>query len=248
MNSATITRRGLADDRRWMLVDSNNRFITQRERPKMSLLGVKINEKSLVIHDDAKKSLEIPKIPVERKAIEVVIWKSKCIAMYYEDEVNSWLSERLGMECRLVYMPEETYRSVNPLFRFKEDDHVSFADGYPFMIIGEGSLSDLNSRLRNPVPMNRFRPNFVVNGSGAFEEDDWKRIQIGKTIFRVVKPCERCVIPTIDQETGTADSNEPLKTLADFRRQENKILFGQNLIAEIAGEIISVGDEIKILE
>jgi uncharacterized protein YcbX len=145
-------------------------------------------------------------------------------------------------------MTESSKRQVNPIYSVREDDCVSFADGYPFMLIGESSLNDLNSRLQHPFPMSRFRPNFTVEGSDPFAEDSWKRIRIGKTKFFVVKPCERCIIPTIDQETGIRVGDEPLKTLSEYRKAGGAVLFGQNLIAETVGEEISVGDDVEILE
>ena len=149
-------------------------------------------------------------------------------------------------------MPEETKRKVNYFYAVHADDHVSFADGYPFLLIGENSLGNLNEKLETPVPMNRFRPKFVINDSEAFAEDGWKKIKIGKATFHVVKPCARCVITTIDQATGQKGGVEPLKTLADFRipkrSRKKKILFGQNLIAENEGEILRVGDRIEVLE
>ncbi len=149
-------------------------------------------------------------------------------------------------------MPGETPRKVNYFYAVHKDDEVSFADAYPFLLIGVNSLADLNSRLEKKIPMNRFRPNFVVSGTEAFAEDNWKKIRIGSTIFHLVKPCARCVITTIDQESGISDGKEPLKTLAQYRMLKRsikkKILFGQNLIAENAGEVVRVGDKIEIIE
>jgi uncharacterized protein YcbX len=149
-------------------------------------------------------------------------------------------------------MPDETRRKVNYFYAVRKDDHVSFADGYPFLLIGENSLEDLNRRLERKVPMNRFRPNFVVSGSAAFAEDEWKRIKIGAGEFHVVKPCARCVITTVDQATGEKQGVEPLKTLASYRIPKRsikkKILFGQNLIAENEGEVLRVGDQVEIFE
>ena len=149
-------------------------------------------------------------------------------------------------------MPEETRREVNPLYAVRKfQDVVSFADGYPILLIGKGSLADLNAKLENPVPMNRFRPNLVVENSESFAEDKWKKIKIGDTIFHLVKPSERCVITTVDQEKGVFGGKEPLKTLATYRLEKSatgqKILFGQNLIAESFGGKIKIGDKIEIL-
>ncbi len=159
----------------------------------------------------------------------------------------------MATNCRLVRLNENTKRKVNPFYAVRKfQDVVSFADGYPILLIGEGSLDDLNSKLEKPIPMNRFRPNLVVKGSEAFAEDTWKKIRIGETIFHLVKPCARCVMTTIDQKTGISDGKEPLKTLATYRlvkkSGKSKINFGQNLIADSFGGIVKVGDKIEILE
>lgn len=251
LQKAKIERRGLEFDRRWMLIDEKNNGFTQREFPKMATLGVKILENALQISSGAEKLL-VPFEIENKKAEKVTIWQSKCLAEIYEKSINDWFSERLQTKCKLALMPEETHRKVNYLYAVQKDDHVSFADGYPFLLIGSGSLDDLNSRLETPLPMNRFRPNLVVSGAESFAEDSWKRIKIGENIFHIVKPSERCVITTIEQATGEKQGVEPLKTLASFRipkrSLKKKILFGQNLIAENAGEFLRVGDEIEILE
>jgi len=145
-------------------------------------------------------------------------------------------------------MPDETRRQDNPLYAVG-DSIVSFADGYPFLLIGESSLADLNERLACPIPMNRFRPNFVVSGSRAYDEDAWKRIRIGATLFHVVKPCGRCVITTIDQEAGVrTGQQEPLRTLARYRLADQKVFFGQYLIADKEDEILRVGDRVQVTE
>ena len=251
LNEAKIERRGLEFDRRWMLIDENNRFLTQRDFPKMATLGVEILENSLQISNGNEK-LPVP-FEIENKLTERVgIWQSKCKAEIYDKSINDWFSDALQTNCRLAKMPAETHRKVNYLYAVKKDDHVSFADGYPFLLIGESSLQDLNDRLEKKVPMNRFRPNLVISGAEAFKEDSWKKIKLGEIIFHIVKPCERCVITTIEQKTGEKQGVEPLKTLASFRIPKRsikkKILFGQNLIAEKAGEILKVGDKIEILE
>ncbi len=251
LQKAKIERRGLEFDRRWMLIDEKNKGFTQREFPKMAMLGVEILENALQISNGAEKLL-VPFEIENKKAEKVTIWQSKCVAEIYEKPINNWFSDILQTNCRLVLMPEETRRKVNYLYAVNKDDHVSFADGYPFLLIGESSLDDLNSRLETPVPMNRFRPNFVVSGAESFAEDGWKRIKIGENIFHIVKPSERCVITTIEQNTGEKQGVEPLKTLASFRipkrSLKQKIFFGQNLIAEKEGEIIKIGDEIEVLE
>jgi uncharacterized protein YcbX len=251
LRTSIVETRGLQLDRRWMLVSEKNEFLTQREHPKMATLDVKIIENNLRVFDN-ENSIEFAILPSIRDTVRVRIWSSKVRADVYGDKINKWFSDVLQTNCKLVSMPEETKRKVNYFYAVHKEDIVSFADGYPFLLIGESSLADLNNRLGKKIPMNRFRPNFVVSDSEPFEEDTWKKIKIGKTVFHVVKSCARCVITTIDQETGISDGMEPLKTLATYRIPKRsikkKILFGQNLIAENAGEEIKVGNKIEILE
>ncbi len=247
VESAVVEDRGLQFDRRWMLVDENRQFITQREVPKMATVKMEVGRDGLSASINGRR-ISIPSEPDTDETANVKIWSSSVKGEFYPKEINEWFSDALGMNCRLVSMPETTKRKVNPFYAVRKfKDTVSFADGYPFMLIGEASLEDLNSRLETRVRMNRFRPNFVVAGSGPFAEDDWKRIRIGSTEFHVVKPCERCVITTVDQEKGEK-GKEPLKTLSEYRNQNGKVLFGQNLIADIAGGTIRVGDEVELIE
>jgi uncharacterized protein len=249
-------------DRRWMLVDADNKFMTQREFPKMALIGIEVAGDHLNVSFGEQRT-SVPFDPNSNGTADVIIWQSVVPASVYDQQTNEWFSTALDFDCRLVLMPESTKRTVNPLFAIKQnEDIVSFADGYPFLLIGEGSLADLNSRLDTPVPMNRFRPNFVVSGSQAFAEDSWKRVRIGETVFHLVKPCARCVITTVEQSRGEFDGKEPLKTLATYRLAkmvmparldglgiaETAVLFGQNLIAENPGEVVRIGDKIEILD
>ncbi len=248
LEQTVVEERGLRFDRRWMLVDEKNQFLTQREFPKMATFEVSISENSLRVSIDGnEKSLSLE--PENTETANVKIWQSRCRAKVYEDDVNRWFGDLLQINCKLIVMPDEARRIVNPFYAVKKyEDTVSFADGYPFLLIGENSLNDLNARLAAPLPMNRFRPNLVVRDADAFAEDNWKKIKIGATIFHLVKPCDRCVMTTIDQKTGISGGKEPLKTLADFRQKGQKLLFGQNLIAENSGEKIKIGDKIEILE
>jgi uncharacterized protein YcbX len=252
LNESIIDRRGLRFDRRWMLVDENNQFFTQREFPKMATLAVEILEDGLCVSENENNKILIPFETDSDETARVKIWRSSCRAEVYKDSVNEFFRDALQTNCRLVLMPEETERKVNYFYAVKKDDHVSFADGYPFLLIGENSLADLNGKLENPVPMNRFRPNLVVKDSEAFAEDGWKKIKIGETVFHIVKPCARCVITTIEQEKGVKTGVEPLKTLSKFRIPKRsikkKILFGQNLIVEKEGETLRVGDKVEVLE
>jgi len=161
-------------------------------------------------------------------------------------EADDWFSDLLGSPAKLVYMPDETRRAVNPDYAVG-DDVVSFADAYPFLLATEASLQDLNGRLAQPLPMNRFRPNFIVSGATPFAEDAWKIVSIGGSKFHVVKPCSRCVTTTVDQEHGVRAGDEPLRTLATFRRQGNQVYFGQNLIADSPSGKVQLGDAVEII-
>ena len=246
-----MEERGLQFDRRWMLIDENRNFLTQRNFPRMATINVEISEEGLLVSQN-RDEITIPFNPETDETASVKIWSSRCRAKVYEKATNDWFSDVLRANCKLVLMPEETRRKVNYFYAVHKGDMVSFADGYPFLLIGEDSLKDLNARLETPIPMNRFRPNFVVSGADAFAEDDWKKIKIGACVFHVVKPCGRCVITTIDQTSGEKQASEPLKTLSSYRipkrSVKKKILFGQNLIAEKAGATIKIGDKIEIIE
>lgn len=253
LSEAVVEEKGLQYDRRWMLVTEKGDFLTQREFPKMATLKVSLENDGLKVISSENQAIEIPFAPTSNEKMRVQVWGSKCNGISYDETINAYFSDILQSKCKLVIMPEDSLRKVSPFYAVRKfQDVVSFADGYPVLLIGEGSLNDLNAKLENPIPMNRFRPNLVVNSSEAFAEDTWKKIKIGDTIFHLVKPCARCVMTTIDQQTGIADAKEPLKTLATYRlvkrADESKINFGQNLIAENVGGTIKIGDEIEILE
>lgn len=248
--SARVEPRGFKHDRRWLLVDRDGKFMTQREFPKMAVIDVEIRGSEISYRRDGLELVAASE-PAGDETI-VQIWNDKCGAITYGDSVNGWFSDALGTDCRLVKMTETTApRPVDRDYARDENDHVSFADGYPYLLLGETSLGELNRRLDQPVPMNRFRPNLVVSGSAAFDEDNWKRIRIGEVEFDVVKPCARCVLTTIDQATGAKNGVEPLRTLAEFRTFERngakKVLFGQNLLARNVGTL-KIGDAIEILQ
>jgi uncharacterized protein YcbX len=248
LQEAAMEDRGFRFDRRWMLVDRNNKFLTQREFPAMARIEVSVGPDSLEVSLDGS-GISIPfDVPSNGGPKRVRIWASLVKAEFYTSEIDEWFSDALGINCRLAAMTNVSKRLVSPFYAVRKfKDAVSFADAYPFLLIGQASLDDLNSRLANKVPMNRFRPNIVVEGFEPFAEDDWKKIQIGSNIFHVVKPCARCVMPTIDQAAGKKTGVEPLKTLASYRTKSGKVLFGQNLIADKSGGVVREGDEVKIL-
>ncbi|MDB4918916.1 MOSC N-terminal beta barrel domain-containing protein [Mucilaginibacter sp.] len=247
VKKARITAKGFEYDRRYLLVDKNNRFLTQREYPQMSQLQPSIENTGLrIAHKTNNTSITIPLTPLpSANRTEVVIWDDTCIAEFVSDEADRWFSEMLEINCRLVYMPDDTKRIVDQRYA-PENAVTSFSDAYPFLIIGRASLDDLNSRLAEALPMNRFRPNIVFTGGEPFEEDQYGHFSIGNVDFYGVKLCARCIITTINQETAKK-GKEPLKTLASYRFRDNKILFGQNLVHEGEGEI-GVGDELMLLQ
>jgi uncharacterized protein YcbX len=242
LQSSEVEERGLKYDRRWMLVINENKFITQREYPQMALLQVNLDENGLLINHKKKDfgKLYIPFNYDFAETKDVIIWEDICKGSFYDKQIDNWFSEALETKCRLVYMPDTSERLVNP--KRVKNKIVSFADGYPFLIIGQSSLDDLNSRMENPLPMNRFRPNLVFAGGSPYEEDEWNKFKIGEVKFRAIKPSVRCMITTIDQETAEF-AHEPLKTLAKYRRAEGGVIFGMNLVCESAG-IVKVDDEI----
>lgn len=164
------------------------------------------------------------------------------LARLVSDEVSCWFSDFLGMELDLVVMPESSERKMDSRYAVQKES-VSFADGMPYVLIGQSSLDDLNQRLNEPVGMDRFRPNLVFSGGEAYAEDQFKQLQIGEVGFQVVKPCARCVLITVNQQTAEK-GKEPLATLATYRTVNNKVYFGQNAVSLTPG-IVRVGDPIQ---
>lgn len=246
LDTANVEQRGLQHDRRWMLIDENNNCITQREHPSMARIAVGLESDGLTVSSQGTETLFIPFSLGKPNPIKVQIFRNVCDAVVAGNNINQWFSDFLGTSCKLVYMPDDSRRAVNPNYAVK-DDIVSFADGYPFLLIGNTSLDELNNRLDQLLPMNRFRPNLVITGANAFGEDNWKMIRIGETVFHVVKPCDRCSLTTIEQETGMRAGKEPLKTLATFCMEDNDVFFGQYLIADDNG-VVRVGDKVEIIE
>lgn len=243
LKTAQVEQRGFQYDRRWMLVDETGKFLTQRQFPRMALITVELVGGQLIVNAPNRESITIPLHWESRDRISVQVWRDVCDAVPLGEEVNRWFSDFLELSCQLVYMDESTFRPVNPSYA-TNNEQVSFADGFPFLLISEASLQELNQRLDEPVPMNRFRPNLVVSGCEAFAEDDWREIHIGSISFRVVKPCSRCSITTVEQTTGIR-GKEPLLTLAQYRRRSGEIFFGQNLISGELGTL-QIGDVVKI--
>ncbi len=245
LEASEVDECGLRLDRRWMLIDEGGRFISQRRFPRMALIGVRLERDSLVVDAPGMPSLEMSLQPQAERLMLAGVWDDLVEVSPVSDDAHRWFSEFLGARCRLVHLPDESVRQVDPGYG-EWGDQVGLADGFPFLLVSESSLADLNARMEQPVPMDRFRPNLVVRGCGPFAEDEWKLVRIGPITFRVVKPCSRCAITSVDQRTA-ARGKEPLRTLARFRRWGTKVLFGQNLIHSGTGTL-RAGDPVEVLQ
>jgi uncharacterized protein YcbX len=243
--TAEITHTGFKHDRRWMLVDEQNLFLSQRTHPQMALLQPAETEKGIIVthKQNPSQSLFIPFVNEQSKKIKVTVWDDVCDAIEAAPLYNEWFSNMLQINCKLVYMPNDTKRLVDKKYA-ANNEVTSFSDGYPILMIGQSSLDNLNEKLTDPLPINRFRPNIVFTGGHAFIEDEMAAFTINEINFLGVKPCARCVMTTINQQTAQK-SKEPLKTLATYRMKNNKIYFGQNVLQQQNG-FINVGNEIKI--
>jgi len=220
-------------------------FMTQRDFPQLALLKISFQENGFrVLNTKDNSHVVIPFESDSKENISVTIWDDICKAVNAGKYLDDWFSHAINKKCSLVYMPDDEKRIVEK--KFTQEEHiVSFADAYPFLIIGQSSLDYLNKRLDKPIPMNRFRTNFVFTGGKPYEEDHWNDFKIGDLSFKAVKPCARCVITTTNQDTAERNV-EPLKTLSDYRKVNNKVMFGMNLICNATG-VISVGDKISLL-
>lgn len=245
LNSMKLDRFGPVGDRRWLVVDGNNRFMSQRELASMALLTATPEGSGLCLtYGENTLRVDMPQPNASVRTVQV--WSDGVRAQDGGSEAAEWLSDILGQPCRLVYMADDCRRYVDGVYA-GEGETVSFADGFPLLLIAQASLDDLNSRLSTPVPMNRFRPNLVVQGCEAFAEDGWRRIRVGEVEFDVAKPCARCAVPSIDQATGQKDS-EILRVMSAYRRREDRqTYFGQNLLYRGMGEI-ALGGPLEVLE
>ena len=244
---ARVEARGLAGDRRWMIVDDDGAFLTGRQLPPLVLLRAEPDEHGLRLAAPGRPDTQVPLPPADAPRRRVTVWKDTVDAVDAGDEAARWLSRFLGRDARLVHMDAQSVRPVSPTHA-QPGDEVSFADAYPLLLISQASLDGLNARLATPLPMLRFRPNLVVHGADApHAEDGWKRVRIGDIEFDAVKPCTRCVFTTVDPARGEIDaSGEPLNTLKTYRRSPAGITFGMNLIARGTGTL-RVGDAVRVL-
>ncbi|MDX1551300.1 MAG: MOSC domain-containing protein [Marinobacter sp.] len=240
VSSFCIDDFGPAGDRRWMIVDTDRQFVTQRSNPELARIGTQLAEGRVVV--DIPGEGEFSLVAGEEEC-RVRVWQDWAKAVYGTNDASEALSRYCGKSFRFVFMPDETFRRVDAS-RVTEYRRVSFADGFPFLITNLASLEELNSRLETAVEMRRFRPNIVVEGAVPWEEDEWKALTINTIVFSLVKPCSRCVVTTVDPDRGVkAPDLQPLRELGTYRRTADGVIFGMNAIHEATGEI-RMGDPV----
>ncbi len=248
---AQVTSRGLAQDRRFMLVDPDGRFITQRERPELATYAPYwSNDDRLTIFDGSlQRAVSVTNFNSGPR-LQVQVWKDTVEAIVQHPDVNEQLSQALKAPVRLVYLPDTTERLAHKQCAPSERVLNSFSDGFPFLLTSEESLADLNARIgaRSGLPMERFRPNIVVAGcTKPFQEDTWRHFRVAGITFFGMKRSARCVVTTTNQETGVRAGKEPLKTLTRYRRFGTDACFGMNLNHAGQGSLC-VGDRVEVFE
>jgi uncharacterized protein YcbX len=248
LQNARVSETGLADDRHWMMVRPNGRFVTQRELPRLALIGTSVSADALQLTAPG-----MPALSVAREAAgmprDIVVWKFSGGGIDYGDEAAAWCSRYLDTPLRLVRFDPARERVCNPEWTQGMRAITQFADGYPVLIISRDSLAELNSRLPKELPMARFRPNVVIDGVGAYDEDRIHELATDDVTLRIVKPCTRCSITTTDQESGAVDGTEPLATLKKYRfdRELGGVCFGQNaIIVRGVGAQLRVGQKFSV--
>jgi uncharacterized protein YcbX len=253
VDTAEVDARGLVGDRRFLVVDSAGRFLTQRVLPRMALIETALTSGALVLSGPDHGTVSVSLSGIRSPVSGVSVWKDTVTADDCGDEAAAWLADFLGLTCRLVHAGAAYTRPLAPhkipaaLAQDRSPAHeVSFADAFPFLVISEESLADLNGRLDAPLPMDRFRPNLVVAGAAPYAEDDWRRFRVGGVVFHGATRCDRCIVTTTDQFTATR-AHEPLRTLVTYRRdEEGRVMFGRNLIHETKAGRLSVGDAVEL--
>ncbi len=237
---------GLTNDRTLMLVDENGLFLSQRKYPQMALIKTEYISEGLLVTAPEMSPIIIDPVSINRQVCTIRVWRDSFDSFKADTYINQWFSEYLSQKVYLVRYDEKTPRAIDPQYSNK-GDIVSYADGYPLLLISQASLNNLNSQLKTPVTMAHFRPNLVVTGCSAFEEDNWRRILINQQEFDLVKTCSRCIMTTVNPETGQRNNlGEPLKTLSQFRKSDGGIMFGMNLIPRNTATI-KIGDSVNIL-
>lgn len=248
LSASTVERLGLAGDRRWMFVDeTTGRCLTQRTVPALGKISARyaING-GLTLNAPGLPALHVPLPEADSHLRGVVIWKDALRVPDAGDEAAAWASQLIGQPVRLVYVPEHRARPLGA-GDGAPDDRVAFADGFPLLLINQASVDDLSLRVGREMVMSRFRPNLVIEGAEAYAEDSWSRLRIGQVTLRVASPCARCILTTIDPATYERDADrEPLNTLKNYRRFDNGIMFGRNLVSENGG-VVEVGMPVTLV-
>lgn len=242
---------GLVGDRRWMVVDEAAEVVTAREANRLVLVDPKITERGLQLHAPGTADLVIER-PEAGPLLDVQIWDDRLPVRVADRIAADWFSLVIGRPLRLVYLDDPRRRPVDPDYA-EPEEVVSLADGFPLLLAAEESLAQLNAWIAagpraedGPLPMTRFRPNLVVRGADAFAEDRWRRVRVGEVVFRVVKPCDRCVLTRIDPDTAVR-TREPLVSLARHRTIGGKTLFAMNLVPEAPYGVVRLGDPVEVL-
>ncbi len=253
LDSVQLEKRGLQYDRRWMLVDKESHFLSQRKIPEMTLISVELSDYGLSVRAPDMPVLIIP-YPDHQielyENIDVTCWEDQITAQHINTAIDNWFSEVLNIDCQLVYMPDNCERLVDPDYARKKEI-TSFSDGFPNLLISEASLADLNSRVDIDLSIQRFRPNIVISGCAAYDEDRLGHFKISDMDFYAVKPCSRCVVTTINPDNAKKESPEPLRTLATFRKKNNKVMFGQNVLHKLTAineNRLTIGDKVSVVE
>jgi uncharacterized protein YcbX len=240
-----LDARGIEHDRRWMVVDATGAFRTQRELPRMALIHPSIDDGFLRLTAAGMPDLCIG-LTADGSRLTAHVWKDTVEAIDQGEPAAEWLTRFLAEPLRLVRFDDAVDRRVEQAYAVRPEDQVGFADAYPLLIANESSLAELNTRMEEPLPMRRFRPNIVVAGAGPYAEDRWSRVRVGDVDIAVVKPCARCAITTVNPETAEK-GKEPLRTLATYRRQEGGVMFCENGI-HLGRGTLRVGDEVRVME
>ncbi len=247
LEQAIVKPTGLQDDRMMMLVDDNGLFISQRKYPQLALLGVEMEDGIVTVTQPDGNFITITNTSFDSQNIGVKVWKDDCSGIVAANATNLWFSQFLSISVRLIKYDKQNPRVTDPDYS-KAGDIVSFADGFPLLVISQASLDDLNSRLNLPVTMRNFRPNIVISGCDAYSEDGWQKIRLGKVIFDAAKLCGRCIMTTVDPITGKRSlDHQPFKTLSQYREKNGQVNFGMNLIPRSEGKA-KIGDSITAIE
>lgn len=247
---ARVTPRGFAGDRRWMVTDADGKFLSQRTLPEMQAIAVAVGEGGLEVTAPGQPPLLLPLLYADGARVPFELWDDHGHAVRH-DAGSAWFTRALGQPAQLLCMADDVVRPVDPDYA-RPGDVVSFADGFPLLVVNRASIDDVSARAGFATDVRRFRPSIVVAGAPAWAEDDWRALRIGGVTLRLPKPCARCTIPAIDPDTR-AITKEPLRTLAEYRTRDHKVIVGMNAIADVDGRsdeelVIRVGDPVALVD